>query len=246
MLSKAKIKYINSLKHKKYRQKYNNFVAEGDKIAREILKHQPKAIELIIATQQWADSQQSIPQYLNSKINIVTSSNLKKISSLQTPNQVLFIVQQLIRPTISLENQLTLVLDRIQDPGNMGTILRIADWFGINQVVCSADCVDIYNPKVVQSTMGAFLRVKTYYQDIVKLCEQTHLPIYGAVLQGENLFKIKPPKAGLIVIGNESKGISGALQNQLTHRITIPSNGGAESLNAGVATGIICAAFRNL
>lgn len=246
MLSKAKIKYVNSLKHKKFRQKYNNFVAEGDKIAREILKHQMNAIEMVFATQQWVDNQDTMPLHLNSKINIVTSTELKKISSLQTPNQVLLIVQQLLMPELIVAEQLTLVLDRIQDPGNMGTILRIADWFGIRQVVCSAECVDVYNPKVVQASMGAFLRVKTYHRDVIALCENTTLPIYGAVLKGENLFQIKPPKAGLIVIGNESKGISGALQNQLTHRITIPSNGGAESLNAGVATGIICAAFRNL
>jgi TrmH family RNA methyltransferase len=142
---------------------------------------------------------------------------------------------------------LTLLLDEIQDPGNLGTIMRIADWFGIPNVICSTNCADAYNPKTIQATMGAFLRVRTFRLNLTEFCRNfSALPVYGAVLGGENLFQTKLNKNALIVIGNEGKGISPDMIQQLTHRIEIPANGQAESLNAAIATGIICAAFRNL
>jgi TrmH family RNA methyltransferase len=134
-----------------------------------------------------------------------------------------------------------IALDTIQDPGNMGTILRIADWFGINTIICSPQCVDIYNHKVIQSGMGAHLRVAVEYKELDTFFKTNHLPVYAALLNGENLFHVKSKQAGIILIGNESKGIAPELLPFASHPITIPRIGGAESLNAGVATGIIAA-----
>jgi TrmH family RNA methyltransferase len=177
----------------------------------------------------------------------VNESELKKISTLTTPNQVLMVVKQ---PSFELDFQairsdLSLYLDGIQDPGNMGTILRIADWFGIPYIFCSDTCVDIFNPKVVQATMGAFLRIKSKEIDLKELIEAT-TPVYGALLEGENLFQTERSKHGIIVIGNEGRGISDEVRALINRPILIPPHGvGAESLNAAVATGIICAVFRN-
>ena len=231
----------------KNRKKYKHFIAEGDKICQEILKNNPEAIHAIYCLPEWLDANYTDLQLLQSLITEITFQELKKISNLKTPNQVLLIVKQ---PTLVLDlsactNNLTLLLDRIQDPGNMGTILRIADWFGIPRVICSPDCVDIYNPKVVQASMGAFLRVQTFIEDLPTFCKQfPKLPVYGAILNGANIHNTSLEPNAFIVIGNESRGISETLQNCLTHRIAIPCYGGAESLNAAVATGIICAFFR--
>ena len=256
MLSKAKVKYLNSLKSKKFRQKYNNFVAEGDKIAIEILKNAqtptavfPTEIEAIYGLSEWIEKNTDLLQPFRAITTEVDQSTLQKISSLQTPNQALIVLKafdyQLDANVIQTE--LTLLLDEIQDPGNLGTILRIADWFGIKNVICSINCADVYNPKTIQATMGAFLRVKTFREDLTDFCTTfKELPVYGAVLGGTNLFQTKLDKKALIVIGNEGRGISEAMLQQLTHRIEIPANGQAESLNAAIASGIICAAFRNL
>jgi TrmH family RNA methyltransferase len=256
MLSKAKIKYLNSLKSKKFRQKYNNFMAEGDKVAKEIitLANELDAqkwlqIEAIFALPQWIDENQVLLKPFQNILTEVDLSELKKISNFQTPNQVLIVVKQF---TYNLNNEvlnsnLTLILDEIQDPGNLGTILRIADWFGIPNVIGSLNCADFYNPKTVQASMGAILRIKYFKKDLIPfLNKRIHIPSYGALLGGENLFKTQLSKTAFIVIGNEGKGISEEVQKHLKHQIEIPSSGGAESLNAAVATGIICAAFRNL
>ena len=249
MLSKSTIKYINSLKIKKYRQQHRKFTAEGDKIVKEMLQNSKISLDVICCTQQWADDNSPLLRKYNAITIIVTTNELKKISSLQTPNHVL-VVLSYIENTINqehIENNLSLVLDTIQDPGNLGTILRIADWFGIPHVFCSENCVDVYNSKVVQASMGAFLRVKIEYTDLSLLFEKNkNLPIYGAVLGGENLFQTKLSKNGFIIIGNESKGIAKNIMPYLSHKIEIPRYGGAESLNAAVATGIICSFFKNV
>ncbi len=256
MLSKAKIKYINSLKSKKFRQKYNNFIAEGDKIVKEIIElainsHQNDwlEIEAIYAIPQWIIDNDSILKPFQNLLTEVSFNELKKISNFQTPNQVLIVVKQFNYTLNSdvINSNLTLLLDEIQDPGNLGTILRIADWFGIPNVVGSMNCADFYNPKTIQASMGAVLRIKYYKRDLIPFInEYSAIPTYGALLGGENLFQTKLSKKAFIVIGNEGKGISEPVQKVLNHSIEIPSNGGAESLNAAVATGIICAAFRNL
>lgn len=250
-LSQSTLKYMKSLQLRKFRQKYNNFIAEGDKIVLEILQQLPTAIEQIYAVPEWIQVNKNILSFLKNKVQEITTEELKKISSLITPNQVLAIVQQ---PSFSLnadivKNDYSLYLDGIQDPGNMGTILRIADWFGIQHVICSPNCVEVFSPKVVQASMGAFLRVKTIEKTLAEVHKDfPDLPIYGAVLGGENIFKMPLEKRGVIAIGNESKGISTETASILTHQIAIPATpgGGAESLNAAVATGIIVAVFRNL
>ncbi len=249
MLSKNKIKYLRSLKLKKFRQKYNNFVVEGEKIVLEMLKSQAVEIENIICSENWAHEFEHILHPFQAQILLAKPQELAQISSLKTAPEVLIIAQQLSSAdTIQAKDGLSLYLDRIQDPGNFGTILRIADWFGIKNVFCSTDSADLYNPKVIQATMGAFLRVKVCKIAFDSLkAGHPQLPVYGTVLEGENVFKTRLSENGLIVIGSEGKGIAPEIRKHITQPIAIPAHpdGGAESLNAAVATGIVCATFRN-
>ena len=250
MLSKNKIKYIQSLKLKKFRQKYNNFIVEGDKIARELLVHPNFEIESIFTTQTWQTKNKLVLQKHINKTIIVDEKELKKITGLSTPNEVLIIAKQFkfeIQENLFFDD-FSLYLDDIRDPGNMGTILRIADWFGVKQVICSPNSVEVYNAKVVQATMGSFLRVATPIMDCIELkSKYPAIKIFGAILEGDNIFQIKTNLKGILVIGNESKGIQKNILNIMDHGLKIPKSpiGGAESLNAGVATGIMVAYFRN-
>ena len=248
MLSKNTLKYLQSLRLKKFRQKYGNFVVEGDKMAVEIIQHAAIEIEGLFAVPQWIAQYRTLLAPFQSKITPITEKELDRISTLKTPNKVFCVCKT---PTYSLNapliNQsLTLYLDGIQDPGNMGSILRIADWFGLPYVFCSQRCVEVYNSKVIQASMGAFLRVQTPCLSFNDLQAQfPNLPIFAAVLGGSNVFTANLPTAGVLVIGNEGNGISAAIQTAATHRIAIPKGreGGAESLNAAVATGILCGAL---
>ena len=248
-LSKNKIKYLHALKSKKHRQKYNKFVVEGDKIARELLDQDRCLPELILATSSWIETNKSLLKVHLNKVITVSESELKQVSSLTTPNQVLIVVDIYhweVNP-IKVAQGLSLYLDGIRDPGNMGTIIRIADWFGIDYIFCSQDCVDIYLPKVVQAAMGAVLRVAVVTSTLEELRQAyPQWPTYGTVLDGQSVYDLTLPSAGLIVIGNESKGISTDNLALIQHKIAIPATqaSGAESLNAGVATGIFCALFR--
>ncbi len=234
MLSKNELKYIQSLCQKKQRQSEGLFIAEGAKLVNELLQSH-YTIRKLYALEDWVKEHTSTVA-----ITTVTEIELEKISGLQTPNQVLAIVEQKTPPSEpELNNQLTLVLDGIQDPGNLGTIIRIADWFGIKQVIASEDTVELYNPKVIQSTMGSFTRVNFWYRSLHTFLETATIPIYGALLNGKNMHGEPPVTEGLLVIGNESKGISKELLPFISHPITIPRLGGAESLNAAVAAGII-------
>lgn len=248
MLSKSNIKYINSLKQKKFRQQFHKFTAEGDKIVGEIIENPKIVIEKIFAIAEWIEANAKILHQRQIPYEIITNNELKKISNLQTPNQALAILDMMTEAIDEdmVNNNLSLVLDTLQDPGNLGTIIRIADWFGIPYIFCAKDSVDVYNAKVIQASMGGFLRIKVIYTDIEQLFEQfPTLPKYGAVLGGTNIFEEKLTQKGFIVIGNESKGISENIKNKLTHQLEIPAYGQAESLNAGVATGIMCATFRS-
>ena len=248
MLSKQKIKYIQSLKIKKYRQKYSNFIVEGEKMALELLGDSRFPIENIIALETWVETHKlALKPYFN-KILTATEADLKQISNLTTPNKVFIIATQ---PTpyfneTTLTNNYSLYLDGIQDPGNMGTILRIADWFSIPYVFCSDTCVDVWSSKVIQSSMGAFLRVKTMELPFDELKNRfPKLPIFATILRGGNIFENTYPKQGIVVIGNEGSGVSEAIIHQTDYKIAIPGGGGAESLNAAVATGIVCAVLKN-
>jgi TrmH family RNA methyltransferase len=234
MLSRNEVKYIQSLCQKKHRQEEGLFIAEGTKLVTELLQG-GYPIRKLYALPAWAeDNQTAVP------VTIVTDMELRKISGLQAPNQVLAIAGQRMPATEpQFNNQVTLVLDDIQDPGNLGTIIRIADWFGIKQVVASEGTVELYNPKVIQGTMGSFTRVNFWHRSLRAFLEAATVPVYGALLNGKNMHGEPPVTEGLLVIGNESKGISKELLPFISHPITIPRLGGAESLNAAVAAGII-------
>ena len=240
MLSKNEIKHIQSLYHKKQRDEQGLFLVEGKKMAQELLNSN-FLIHKIYATTVWLqhnDAQKPIT-------TIVTDDELKKISQLTTPNEVLMIVEAIKASTPKIFNQqLTLVVDDLQDPGNFGSIIRIADWFNIPQIICSNNTVDVYNFKVLQATMGSFLRVHIAYTNLEDYLSKTNQPIYGALLKGNNIFETQLIKDGYLIIGNEGKGISNSLQQLITNPITIPKFGSAESLNAAIATGIIVSHFK--
>lgn len=234
MLSKNELKYIQSLCQKKQRQEEGLFIVEGTKLVDELLQSDYQ-IRKLCAVEGWGSN------YAD-KITItrVTDAELEKLSSLQTPNQVLAVAEQKKTTTEPiLKSRLTLVLDGIQDPGNFGTIIRIADWFGIKQIIASEDTVELYNPKVIQSTMGSFMRVEVWYKPLAPVIAASGVPVYGALLNGKNMHAEPPVTEGLLVIGNESKGIGKDLLPLISNPITIPRLGGAESLNAAVAAGII-------
>ncbi|HEX6430953.1 MAG TPA: RNA methyltransferase [Niastella sp.] len=240
MLIKSQVKYIQSLSHKKLRDSEGVFVAEGPKLINELLSA-GLPVQQLYAVKEWIEGHR---QPMTVSITEISQSELERISGLQTPNQVLGIFK---KPAFSsftthppVRNTLSLMLDTIQDPGNMGTIIRCADWFGISQIFCSSDCADAFNPKVVQASMGSITRVQVWYGSLTQLLtEAPDVPTYAAVLNGTDLRTLPPIKEGIIIIGNESKGVSDEVLALTRNRITIPRHGKAESLNAAVATGII-------
>ncbi|CAN5490614.1 RNA methyltransferase [soil metagenome] len=233
MISKNELKYIQSLYHKKVRDEAQVFIAEGGKLVDELL-HSHFTIRKIYATSEWAAAN-AFPD-----TTIIEQHELEKISHLATPNQVLVIAAQKKLTHQPVEkNNLTLVLDGIQDPGNLGTIIRIADWFGIKQIVSNTDTADVYNPKVIQSTMGSIIRVDVWYTNIEQWLSSVTVPVYGALLNGNSIYTTPKIKEGILVIGNESKGIRSNIMPFIQQPVTIPGSGHAESLNAAVATGII-------
>ena len=243
MLVKSKAKYIQSLGQKKFRQQEGVFIAEGPKLVKELLTEHSGSVLEVFAVKNWIEDNGRLAT--NCDLTEITEGELEKISRLTTPNQVLALVKQFtpIKP-VAEKDKFILALDGIQDPGNLGTIIRIADWFGVSHIVCSEDSADRYNPKVVQSTMGSIGRVNIFYTSLSEwLAEQKNVRIYAAVLEGQDITKIESPAGGIIVIGNESKGISEEVLQFCNVSITIPQKGKAESLNAAVATGIILSHF---
>ena len=245
MLSRNQIKYLQSLKQKKFRQMYNNFVVEGAKMVTEIIQHPQLEVEGIFALDSWIDENANDLVAYQDVLTAINAKELERISALKTPNKVLCVckIPEYALNFSQINNSLTFFLDGIQNPGNLGSILRIADWFGLPYVFCSKDCVEVYNHKVIQASMGAFLRVKTVYLNLGELLEKLpDLPIFAAVLDGKNIFKANLPPSGVILIGNEGSGIRSAILEKATHKITIPKgkNGQAESLNAAISAGIIC------
>ncbi len=238
MLVKSKAKYIQSLGQKKHRDEEGLFIAEGPKIVAEMISTVPEAVQEVYALREWISSNEN--KLAGKQIQEVSADELGKISQLSTANNVLAVLKKFPSPVIRSQGTISLVLDGIQDPGNLGTIIRIADWFGISQLICSPECADQYNPKVVQSTMGSILRVKLLYTGLEEwLSAQSAIAIYAAALSGKDVTAMKKIKEGIIVIGNESKGISNDIFQLVNVKITIPGKGHAESLNAAVATGII-------
>ena len=246
MISKNKIKYIRSLELKKNRNKEGKFVAEGFKVVDDLLALQPA--DLIVATQEWLHGKHFAAQ---TEVIEVTEEELKKVSFLQHPQQVLAVFKQATSGDYSINtSELSLALDGVQDPGNLGTIIRIADWFGITHIYCSQDTADVYNPKVVQATMGSIARVKVEYGNLLALVESlpADVPVYGTLLDGDNIYQQQLENRGLIVMGNEGKGISPALAKKVNRRLLIPNfpegRATADSLNVAIATAITCSEFR--
>lgn len=239
MLVKSKVKYIQSLGQKKFRQEEGVFIAEGPKLVLELLLSVPGNIVEVFAVKEWMVEHQK--QLVSFTCTEIPEQELEKISQLATPNMVLALVKN-IEPVIPKEvkGQVVLALDGIQDPGNLGTIIRIADWFGITQIICSEDSADVFNPKVVQSTMGSIARVRVSYTSLVEwLSGLDDVTIYATVLEGQDVTTMKKISSGVLLIGNESKGISPEILKLANATVTIPRKGGAESLNAAVATGIV-------
>ena len=239
MITKNQVKYIQSLGQKKSRDEENCFIAEGPKLVAELLIAGNCKVVQLYALKEWIDMHANAKD--QTEVIEITHGELEKISQLTTPNQVLAVVKKIQwKSDPEIKGTLSLALDTIQDPGNMGTIIRLADWFGIKNILCSTDCVDVYNPKVVQASMGSISRVRVEYKDILSLLKENKgIRIYAAVLNGRDVTKMEKINGGIIVIGNESKGINEEILKLANVQITIPGKGKAESLNAGVATGII-------
>jgi len=226
MIAKAEVKYIQSLAHKKFREEEGLFVVEGVKMVKELIAEQPAAIKKIYALDSWlVQFSSDLPPGID--LQLLEGFELSKISSLQSPNEVLALVQ-MPQPPISdfVPKGITLVLDQVQDPGNLGTIIRSCDWFGVENIICSTDTVDAYNPKVVQSAKGSLLRPTIYYTSLETfLSTLPAIPVYAAVLEGESIGQAVFETPCLLLIGNESQGLSSAIRAFATKNITIPRKG---------------------
>ena len=244
-LSKNKIKYIRSLKEKKFRTEYDTFVAEGNKLVGDLLPHMK--CQLLVATSSFL---LDIDTSNIEEIIEVSESQLAQASFLQNPQQVLAVFYQTNSEIdIDPSTELLLALDGIQDPGNLGTIIRLADWYGIRHILCSYDTVDVYNPKVVQATMGALARVNIHYSDLVEfLVEHKDIPVYGTLLDGNDMYKQHLTPNGIIIMGNEGNGIRSEIQQMITNKLYIPNypqeRETSESLNVAIATAVVCSEFR--
>lgn len=246
MLSKNKIKYIHSLEQKKVRKEEGVFLAEGPKLVGDLLGH--FRCRFLAATPAWLEEH---PSVFSDEVVSVDAEDLKRASLLKTPQQVLAVFEQ---PDYELDkevvhNSLCLALDDVQDPGNLGTIVRLADWFGIEHIICSLNTVDVYNPKTVQATMGGIARVKVHYTSLPDFIRSLRdVPVFGTFLDGKNMYEQPLSANGLIVMGNEGKGIGKEVEALINRKLYIPNypqgQETSESLNVAIATAVVCAEFR--
>lgn len=252
MISKNQIKQVKQLETKKHRQQERLFVAEGPKVVGDLLAAGFRPAE-VFATSEWIAQNEQLRKDIEAtpekqcKVVEVTPEELRKVSFLQHPQHVLAVFPLPSASDVSRLplSPLTLALDGVQDPGNLGTIIRIADWFGIDTIVCSPDTADAWSPKVVQATMGSIARVNIVYTDLKEYLRQTPLPICGTLLDGSDIYAQELPTKAIIVMGNEGNGISDEIRQMVTHRLLIPQfRPGAESLNVAIATAITCSEFR--
>jgi len=237
VISKADIKHIRSLQRKKFRDQHQLFAVEGHKMLDAAITHRPELIKGIYTTAPEAFEHASDHQIIS-----ISSKTMDQISSLRSPQSVITICKQ--PESRAINAPLILALDTIQDPGNMGTILRLAAWFGIDNIVASEGCADIYNPKVVQASMGAVFTVNTVVHDLNNYLSETDQPIFGAVLEGENIYQQDLPRSGVILMGNEGNGINETLLPLISHPVSIPKIGSGESLNVAMATAILLSEFK--
>jgi len=238
MVGKNQIKLIKNLNQKKYRNLNNLFVVEGEKGVSEFLNSNFKIYNLF-CTSDFSDKNKI------KSVQIISEAELKKISFLKTPNKAVAIFNKPIQKAI-VNNGLTVVLDKINDPGNLGTIIRLCDWFKIKQLICSKDTVDCYNPKVVQATMGSLARVNIVYTDIELFLKTTNLPVFASAMDGQSIYNTKLPKQGVLIMGNEANGISDKVLNLSTQKLAIPrfnNSNKPESLNVATATAILLSEF---
>jgi TrmH family RNA methyltransferase len=237
MLSKAKIKFIKSLQIKKYRKQEQCFLVEGAKSVHELLTSDFELVTLLGTT----DFLSTIGRNLTCEVIEVSPKELDGLGEFQTNDTTLAIARQKSNTPLRVSvDEFALVLDDIRDPGNLGTIIRTADWFGINKIIASHETADFYNSKVISSTMGSFTRSEIFYTDLEDYLSKSENKIFGAYLDGQDVHQVDFGKGGSVVIGNESKGISPSLEKYITDKITIPRYGKAESLNAAIATAVIC------
>lgn len=238
MISKRQIKIITSLHQKKYRKSTGLFVAEGKKVIQEFLNSK---FEL--------DTLFTIDEHLfanTSKVALISEAELKKISFLKTPNKALALFKITDNAVVNAEG-LIVALDDVRDPGNLGTIIRLCDWFGVKQLVCSEATVDCYNPKVIQATMGSLTRVNVVYTNLENYLSETKLPVFGAFMDGKNVYQTELPTDGILIMGNEANGVSDTASKFITKKIAIPRFGEiqqTESLNVAMATGILLNEFK--
>lgn len=239
MVSKNQIKLITSLQQKKYRKQEQLFFAEGVKVVQELLQSNFELLDLFTTKQDFL----TVPK---NKVHAITEAELKKISALTTPNTCLAVFK-IPKAKEMVEKGLIMALDDVRDPGNLGTIIRLCDWFGIETLFCSEESVDIYNPKVVQATMGSISRVNVVYGNLEAFLSQTKLPVFGTFMDGKNIYQEELPKEGIIIMGNEANGISTSVEKLVSERIAIPRFGNlqvTESLNVATATAIILSEFK--
>lgn len=243
LITNNQIKFVRSLHLKKNRDAHNCFIVEGKKMVDELLKSEFK-VQSVFATKDWEN-----PVIENEKVQYISEKQLERISALKSPNKLIAVVE---KPNDNFEissilQGLTLVLDDISNPGNLGTIIRLCDWFGVKNIICSTNSVELYNPKVIQATMGSFLRVNVYYTDIVALIKQmpNNFLVYGSFMEGENIKNVDLEENALLIMGNESIGISEKLQQLVNKRIAIKSDKSkAESLNVAIAAAILLYEFK--
>ena len=247
MISRTRIKWIKSLEMRKYRLQEKAFVAEGPKLVGELLPYSTPLY--IAATKDWLDANRHLLRAVK-EVDEVSQTELERASLLRTPQSVLAVmpIPERRLDISSLQKKLVIALDSVQDPGNLGTILRIADWFGIHKVLCSEGTADVYNPKCVQSCMGALARVRVFYCNLPEVLGQVEMPVFGTFLDGTDIYKEELSGEGIIVMGNEGNGISQPVAKLVNRRLYVPNypKGSltTESLNVAVATGIVCAEFR--
>jgi TrmH family RNA methyltransferase len=240
MLSRTRIKFIKSLQLKKYRKQEQCFVVEGSKSVLEVLQSDFEVLTLL-ATQAFLDGNRKVMDRYRGEVLMVRASELQALGDFKTNDSALAVVKMpRVSEPVLKSGKFYLVLDDIRDPGNLGTIIRIADWYGISGILASTETADVYNSKVLSASMGSFTRVKVYYTDLVPYLQKVKFPVIGTFLSGENIYQLGKITGGLLVIGNEANGISKEVEALVTRRITIPRIGKAESLNAAVATAIVC------
>ena len=246
MLSKNTVKFIKSLHQKKYRLESGKFFVEGEKSVVEVLQSN-FTVDLLLVTQEFATKYAALLIGKAFEVLFVAPNQLEQVGQYQSNDAALAVVQMNPNQAFLPEKgELILALDEVRDPGNLGTIIRIADWYGMNKLIFSPHTAEFYNPKVIQSSMGSFTRVQFYYGDLAKAFQEWKLPVYGAFLEGESIHELTNPAPGVLLLGNESQGISKEVEKWVSSKVTIPSFGKAESLNVAIATAIFCDNFKRL